>query len=467
MKTLFALLAVLVFASAPALPGPAGAYSLSMDRDRMSVEARGEPLARILEGLAARGVKVYADPGANPPVTLSLADRDARRVLDALVRPYSWAAVWDTVQTPDGPFHRLAELSVFRPGFREAVRPLVVRPVLDVARDPATGELYVNGEVLIRFAPGTPEAEIQRIMTLLGATVLDRHEATGVWRVKLPEGAEVYDAIRALEKEAAVAGAEPNQVFRAPSLAPGPGAAPAAFAIREVAVQGDGPAVAVLDTGLLSNAGLDALVRASTDIFAPGGPVTDPQGHGTQMAWVASGLVSPQGAPETATSAIPVVAVRVFDDNGCTSAFHVAEALDFAAENGARVVNLSWGSETKSELLEEAFSLAEERGMILVAAAGNEPTGTPMYPAAYGSVLGVGALGAEGRWENSNYGDFVNIYAPGFAVLPVGNDGPPGTYAGTSIASAYVSRLIAAQLAKTPQASLAQILSAILNGGAE
>ena len=81
------------------------------------------------------------------------------------------------------------------------------------------------------------------------------------------------------------------------------------------------------------------------------------------------------------------------------------------------------------------------KGLFIVASAGNEPTGKPIYPAAYSSVIGIGALRPDGKkWGKSNYGDFVEFEAPGFAKLPVGYKGEPGIYAGTSISAAFVAR---------------------------
>jgi hypothetical protein len=136
--------------------------------------------------------------------------------------------------------------------------------------------------------------------------------------------------------------------------------------------------------------------------------------------------------------------------------------IDFALNNGARVMSLSWGSETKSEFLDQTFDYAASKGLIIVAAAGNEPTGNIMYPAAYDSVIGVGALDPGGKqWDKSNYGDFVTIYAPGFASFPVGYKGEPGAYAGTSISTAYLANRIAGYLSKKPDATIKEILTAL------
>jgi hypothetical protein len=109
--------------------------------------------------------------------------------------------------------------------------------------------------------------------------------------------------------------------------------------------------------------------------------------------------------------------------------------------------------------------------MIVVASAGNEPTGRPVYPAAYPEVISVSALRADGTpWERSNYGSTVTVSAPGTASLPVGHEGPPGNYAGTSIASAYVSHQVAQYLTVHPRANTRAVeaaLRAAVSPGAE
>ncbi len=111
-----------------------------------------------------------------------------------------------------------------------------------------------------------------------------------------------------------------------------------------------------------------------------------------------------------------------------------------------------------------ALEKASSDGLIIIASAGNEPTGKPVYPAAYPFVIGVGALAPEGeRWAQSNYGDFVTIYAAGFANLPVGHKGDPGLYAGTSISAALVANSAAHYVLEHPDASHQEVSSYLQN----
>ena len=172
------------------------------------------------------------------------------------------------------------------------------------------------------------------------------------------------------------------------------------------------------------------------------------------MALIASGQILPMGLADEAFSN-PIISIRAFDENGYTSNTILLKSIDYALEQGARVLSLSWSSETDSSFLKSTMNYAKSRGLTIVAAAGNRPSGKPVYPAAYPSVLSVSALAPDGKpWDQSNFGDFVDIAAPGFANLPVGHKGDPGTYAGTSISTAYVAGKIAAWLREHPGGDL-------------
>jgi hypothetical protein len=212
----------------------------------------------------------------------------------------------------------------------------------------------------------------------------------------------------------------------------------------------------------MTGTGLERLILATLDTLQPGNPISDTQGHGTQMALIASGVVKPFGAVDDSAHHTPLIPIRAFDDNGFTSGFQLMQGIEFAIRNGARVLSLSWGAETRSRFLESALTEAASRGLIIVASAGNEPTGRPVYPAAYPSVIGVGALGLDGKiWKQSNFGSFVSLYAPGFASLPVGYKGEPGSYAGTSIAAAFAANRIAEYVSKHPDAGIQEIFNAL------
>ena len=421
------------------------AFSLEvkLTGETLTLHAESVPLQVILKRLAHEGIKVRIDPELNPIITASFENRDAQKGLELLLRGLNHLSIWESTPAPSGATSRLTEIQIFRPGKKELMKPLKEGTALLIGQD-AEGKLYVRDEILISLKPGSGSGELEEALKRVRGRVLDQYPQFGVYRIQLPDGADVFAAAKAAADTQGIEKTEANYAYViAPPLqytkdyspplpSPAPGADRKSFA------------VAVLDSGLMPGSGLDAFVLASMDAIDSGQPISDPLGHGTQMALIASGAVKPLGVNPSAAAPSPIIPIRVIDENGHTSSAHLMAGIDFAMKNGARVLSMSWGSETKSQFLETMLEDLSSKGLLIIASAGNEPTGKPYYPAAYPSVIAVGALDPQGKvWEKSNFGEFVDVSAPGFAALPIGYRGDPGTYAGTSISSAFVANLTA------------------------
>ncbi|MCJ7596764.1 MAG: S8 family serine peptidase [Desulfobacterales bacterium] len=453
----FFLLLILLMGAATA-----GAFDMRMSGDTLTLHAEQVPLRDILEQVAALGIKVRMDLELNPTITASFDDREIQKGFDSLLRGLNYVLIWESIQGPLGPILRLGGIEIFRPGKQEMMRSLGRRFNLPVTRNPKDGSMYVKDEILLRLKKGAVLQDLQRLLAMIRGTVLDGNPGLGIYRVRLPEGTDIPALAEVLRGTADVAGAEPNFAYPLPTPFEGPDTPLPALSYFDARAPQKGVPVAVIDSGLMPDAGLDNLVLASMDALFPDQRISDALGHGTQMALIASGVVRPFGVRADPEMQTPIIPIRAFDEQGFTSNFLIMGGIDFALRNGARVMSLSWGSETKSAFLEEAFAQAGTKGLIIVASAGNEPTGRPVYPAAYGSVIGVGATGPDGKpWEKSNYGDFVSLSAPGFAALPVGYKGDPGTYAGTSISAAFVANLMANILSHNPRASRDEVIKAL------
>ena len=435
--------------------------------DRLSIDATGIPLQQILTEFAGAGVKVSLDPEVNPLITAHFQDRNAHAALKGLLSQYDYVLEWDVVKTPIGPISKIAEIQVFTRGHPENARLLAAPDSrLIPARGPSPDSpLFAKDEILLSLAPGTDAEAFKRLLGQIGGNVVECIPELGVYRIRLLPGSNVADLAAQLSRNPMIRRAEPNYLYQPPAPTPVEVAEAATARMRTLASFAGASPVAVLDTGFNSDPGLGLsnAVVASLDAVSPGHPISDTQGHGTQMALIASGAVSPFGvAGGAGTGGVPVIPIRSFDDQGYATTYGILRSINFAVDSGARVLSLSWGSEVNSQFMQNALALAISKGMIAVAAAGNEPTGKPEYPAAYPGVIAVGALMPDGTlWPQSNYGSFVDLAAPGFARVPVGYRGPPGTYAGTSIATAFVANSIATYLAKHPAATSAEVVSAL------
>lgn len=435
------------------------ALEVFTSQDTLSLRADKVPLQQILRRIAIQqNIRIKIDPNINPQITADFEKQDIQYALDKLIRPFSYALLWEKKKGSPHPGYYLFEIRIFEAGKSDRSKPLDTQEALEVAVSEETDALYAANEFLLKVSKELDEKSFRRILKPFDGRIISVHRGTGVFRIRVGLGTNIFEVIDKLSKQPEVANAEPNWVYQLPSMVMLTESESSIDTLTDAsAPDGDIP-IAVLDSGLNPDAGLADFVISSIDILQPDGTISDETGHGTQMALIASGMVAPYGALDREKKNNQVVPIRMFDKNGNTSAFHIMESIDFALKSGARVFSLSWGSPSKSDFLENAFNAAQASGMIIVAAAGNEATGIPVYPAAYPSVIGIGALDHKGkRWEKSNYGEFVNIYAPGIANLPIGYNGPPGIYAGTSISTAYTAYLISRYLSKHPGASLKEI----------
>jgi len=431
---------------------------VKIQEDRLTLDVDNQPLAAILEKLGDQGIRIRIDPDINPRITAKFNRRAIGPAMSSILKSVDYALIWrkDKASAKDEP--RLWEIRIFYKGQEARIRPLEERANLEIVKRDGVAA-YVRDILLLRLTPDMTEADLAVLLDRLGATLVDVYPPLGIARIRLPHGSDVPAIARKISETEGIERAEPDYAYPLEGGRP-TAAGTGSSAFPETAIPSSGTAtVAVMDSGLSADYADNPFVRAAYDAVSPGAAVGDAMGHGTQMALIAAGAVNPLGVETDATAGSPVVAIRAFDDNGYTSTYTLVRGIDYAIENGARVLSLSWGSETASSLLESATRYAASRGLVLVAAAGNSPTGQPVYPAAYENVIGVGALTPDGEaWDQSNYGDFVSVYSPGLADLPVGYNGDPGLYAGTSIATAYTARQVAAILSSNPQADRKTIL---------
>lgn len=191
--------------------------------------------------------------------------------------------------------------------------------------------------------------------------------------------------------------------------------------------------VAVLDTGISRDSpSLAGKVVAEIN-FSHSPTSDDLYGHGTHMAGTIAAI-----APECR-----LMNVKVADDTGKCDAAAVARGIVWAVDHGAKVINLSL-TVTPSPDVEEAVSYAWRQGAIIVAAAGNKGGSEPSYPAYYADCL---AVAGTNKYDSlallSNYGDWVDVAAPGFNIYSELPHNEYGYKTGTSAAAAHVSGVAA------------------------
>jgi len=196
-----------------------------------------------------------------------------------------------------------------------------------------------------------------------------------------------------------------------------------------------------------------AVLDQSSAAVLDGGPYSA-FGHGTMTTGLVH-LVAPEAK---------ILPLKAFTSNGSGYLSNIVAALYYAVQHQANVVNMSFDVSTPSAALSQAVSYANQSGVVLVAAAGNENSSAPVYPAAMnGSVMGIASTTDwDARSSFSNYGGAdVWIAAPGEYVV---STFPGGTYAsasGTSFSSPLVAGAAALLLSAQPSLNQAAAASAL------
>ena len=203
--------------------------------------------------------------------------------------------------------------------------------------------------------------------------------------------------------------------------------------------------VAVVDTGIdwRHDDLADNYVSLGYDWVHGDPDPMDDNGHGTHVAGIiAAALNNSLGVAGVAQ--VSVMAEKGLDMKGIGHADDLAQAIFHAVDQGASIISMSWGDYEDSWLVRRAIVEAYRAGVLLVAAAGNDATSERMYPAAYDEVIAVTATDQTDQPASfTNYGDWVELSAPGVSVLStLPNDGY-GTRSGTSMATPYVAGVAA------------------------
>ena len=209
--------------------------------------------------------------------------------------------------------------------------------------------------------------------------------------------------------------------------------------------------VAVLDTGKTAHP--DLVWAAGRDVVDNDGDPTDPGSllgsagdfHGTHVAGIVAARANNGIGVAGVAPGVTLVPVRVLDGNGAGTDADIAAGIRWATSAGVQVINMSLGGAGAcTSVLSSAIQAARSRGIVVVAAAGNEARDAAGYaPASCPGVIAVGATDAAGRRASfSNVGATVDVSAPGVDVLSTGRSGRTYGYvrqSGTSMASPAVA----------------------------
>jgi thermitase len=225
----------------------------------------------------------------------------------------------------------------------------------------------------------------------------------------------------------------------------------------------DRPAHLIAGPTYTSYATLDGCAPETTSV------PQDDNGHGTHVGGIIAaafdnGIGVAGLAPNTS-----LLIIKAADCSGSLADSDVAQALVYAADAGARVINMSFGGSDASDVLNQAVQYAAAKGAVLVAAAGNQSSNAPFYPAWLPNVVAVSATDSNDTVASfSNYGPDIAVAAPGVSILStVPTFDNPSGYAedtGTSMAAPHVSAIAGLVLSVAPVLTNTQVVQAIERG---
>ncbi|MFF2317509.1 S8 family serine peptidase [Arthrobacter sp. NPDC058097] len=303
----------------------------------------------------------------------------------------------------------------------------------------STEPQQATGQIIVKFRDNGAAAGVLRQHSLSeGAGV----GSTGAHVVKVPAGQE-SSLIEALSRNPAVEYAEPDEVVTATTsdqyfprqyalqntgqsftntastLTVAGGTADADVDAVEAwsVTTGNGVKVAVLDSGVATdNADISPKVVLRAN-FSGAATNEDNYGHGTHVAGIVAASSNNTVGVAGTCPGCTILAGKVLNDSGVGSSSSLANGINWAVANGAKVINMSIGVRA-SRNLETAINNAWSKGVVLVAAAGNGGNQTKIYPAAYPNVIAVAATdNKDAKASFSTYGaSWVDIAAPGVNV---------------------------------------------------
>jgi len=321
----------------------------------------------------------------------------------------------------------------------------------------------VPDEILLKFKERVRDEVKDNIRKAHGIDKLEEISQIGVEVGKVPQKAK-DKIIEALNKNPNIEYAEANHVVQA-QLNSDDYYFPNQWALAKIeTAQGWGIStgnvqsiIAVLDTGI----DLDHEDLASK-VFNPATAHDDVHGHGTVVSGVAGAATNNSIGVAGICWLCPVLSIRVLTDSGSGSDSAVASGMVAAADQGARVINLSLGGYSYSQTMQNAASYAWGRGVVVVAGSGNDGLTSPFYPAANENVVAVGATSSDDtKLSISNYGSWLDVVAPGLSILTTKRGGSYGFASGTSLASPHVAGLAGLIFSANPSLTNVQVVDII------
>jgi subtilisin family serine protease len=349
------------------------------------------------------------------------------------------------------------------------------------AAPPPSNPAYIPDEIVTSFAAGTLPQAIADVSRRNNLTEIETQSlpliGTSLYRWRIGGGRSVASVVQALGSENTVASVQPNYLFAlqedsAPApdtraVAPSASSYAAQYVLEELQVEeahhlatGKDVVVAVIDSEIdVTHPDLGGAIAKSFDALMGD---HNPHLHGTSIA----GAIAAHGKLLGIAPSVEIVAVHAFDGGtgrATGTSFAIDKGVQWAADNHARIINMSFAGPA-DPMLERLLAAAFNKGIVLIAAAGNAgPQSEPLYPAADPDVIAVTATDEHYHmFDMANRGRYIAVAAPGVDILALAPGGAYQVTTGTSIAAAHVSGIAALLLERKPSLTPSDIRSVLI-----
>ena|GEM_PF-2278228 len=340
---------------------------------------------------------------------------------------------------------------------------MAVMPLPPGSGMPPIGETrFLADRVMFQFAPGTTAPDIAGIAQRLGLALLAQQNigvlGRPIYTFRITNGQSVREVIRAAQADRGRAAVQPVYTYehtQDQNNADAQGGDPAQYILKKLRLpeahritRGDQVIIALIDSAIDPNQ--PNLAGAVTDRYDAGCGATAPDAHGTGMA----GAIASHGQLLGVAPQAHLIAICAFGGTNSqpqSTSVRIINGLDYAIRRGAKIVNMSFAG-PHDPALSQALQIAREKGILIVAAAGNKgPKSPPLYPGADPNVMAVTATDEnDSLFNGANQGEYVSIAAPGVNILVPAPDGGVQLTTGTSVATANVSGVAALLIAHKP-----------------
>ncbi|MCL5438805.1 MAG: S8 family peptidase [Patescibacteria group bacterium] len=300
--------------------------------------------------------------------------------------------------------------------------------------------------IIVKFRPATPENLQNTLIKSFGAFKEERLKLTDALVVKIPEGRS-YEFANKFIQSNIVEYAEPD--FVATKLeTPNDPYYPNQWGLKKIQAEYAWNSthglstinVAIVDTGIDSvHPDLSTKIAGRANFTSD--PDIDGDGHGTHVAGITASITNNSLGVAGVGYDTRLLSVKVLDNTGSGYYSWVANGIIWAADNNAKVINLSLGGTSSSRTLQDAVNYAWNKGVVVVAAAGNNNSKQRFYPAYYSNIIATAATDQnDSKASFSNYGLWVDVAAPGVSIVST-YKGDYTYLSGTSMAAPFVSGL--------------------------